>query len=146
MIAQRLRNMTFVAGLALLSGCGVTQSQVDAQLNQRMSEMHSYVDQKVAASEADTHKNIAELKAASEAVRETAEAVLKVMQSQEADVRRNRETLSNLLEAQSQALDQEKRAVDALLERLKAGTPMTSAPAAPTPGPTTPMPTSPKTP
>ena len=34
--------------------------------------------------------------------------------------RQNRETLRNMLEAQSQALEQQKRTVDALIEKLRA--------------------------
>jgi chromosomal replication initiation ATPase DnaA len=137
MLAQMARNAAFAAGLALLSGCVVTQSQLDAQLNQRMSEMHSYVDQKVATSESATRKDLAAVKATTEAIRVTAEAILKTAQSQESDIRQNREALRNLLEAQSQALDQQKRTVDALIEGMKAAPPATQ---------TAPMPSSPKTP
>jgi uncharacterized coiled-coil protein SlyX len=148
MMAHWARDAAFVAGLALLSGFGVTQSQLDAQLNQRMAEMHSYVDQKVGASESATRKDLADVKASSEALRASADAALKAVQSQGSDVQRNRETLAAMLEAQSQALDQQKRTVDALIERLKAApltsSPVSPAPAAPTPpGPTTPRPTTP---
>ncbi|MGO8702444.1 MAG: hypothetical protein ACLQVA_01400 [Candidatus Brocadiia bacterium] len=130
MITQMARGAAFAAGLALLWGCSaVTQSQLDAQLNQRMSEMHSYVDQKVAASESATHKELVEVKAVAEEVRAAADAVLKALQSQETDTRQNRETLRNMLEAQSQALEQQKRTVDALIEKLRA---------APTPSPSPP--------
>jgi hypothetical protein len=118
-MAHKVLHGAFVAGLALLSGCAVTQSQLDAQLNQRMSEMHSYVDEKVGASEAATRKDLADVKASSEAVRAKADAVLSAVQSQEAAVRLDRETLLSMLEAQSQTLDQQKRTVDALLEKMK---------------------------
>ena len=148
MIANILRNVALAAGFSILSGCVVTQAQLNAQLNQRMSEMHAYTDQRVAtfdekiaqtdqkfaAREAELYNHLEEVKAASA-------AVMRAVESQEQAIQRNSESVRAMLEARSQALGNEKLAVDALLNRVKppaAGTaPSAVAPAPPASPPPT---------
>jgi hypothetical protein len=113
-----------VAVLAVLplifAGCaGVSQGQLDEKLNQRSAELKAYADQRVNSSEAAMRSQLTEVRAEQAATR-TGLSEVKVNSEQ------NREVLRTMLTAQMQALEQEKRVLDQLMERL-GGTPVASA-------------------
>ncbi len=102
MAVRRAGMAAFVAVLAglpvFMAGCaGVSEKQVDAKLTQHATEMRTYMDQRLNASEAETRRELGDVKAGTE---------------------QNREVLKTMLTAQMQAIEQERRVLDQLLERL----------------------------
>jgi hypothetical protein len=109
-----------LAALCMMAGCVVTEKQVNNIVAARMADTQKQVDEKLAAVRADL--TAANMKT---------ENVLNALAAIQKQSTQNRESLRLTPQAQSVALEQQKRAVDMALDRIKASAPPPAAAPAP---------------